>query len=234
GDPGRIRQVLTNLIGNAVKFTERGEVSVMANLKSESADEAVLHFTIKDTGPGIAKKSLGRLFDAFYQADSPSSRRYGGTGLGLAISAQIVEVMGGKLKVESVVGEGSSFSFEARFRKPVAICETELHAHASLRGKRMLAVDADGAGANWMCRQLSSWGVECEIARTSSEALQVLVRSHAAPNRFDYAVIDLDSSAMNGVELGRAIKADARLHATRLIALHEFSHRPDYQALRAA
>ena len=160
GDPGRLRQVLTNLIGNAVKFTERGEVAVLANLKSESADDAVLHFTINDTGPGIANESLGRLFDAFYQADSSSSRRHGGTGLGLAISAQIVEVMGGKLKVESVVGEGSSFSFEASFRKPVGSCETELHAHASLRGKRMLAVDADGAGANWMCRQLSSWGVE--------------------------------------------------------------------------
>jgi len=234
GDSGRLRQVLTNLIGNAVKFAERGEVAVLANLKSESADEAVLHFTINDTGPGIANESLGRLFDAFYQADSSSSRRHGGTGLGLAISAQIVDVMGGKLKVESVVGQGSAFSFEARFRKPVGIGVTELEAHAVLRGKRVLAVDADGAAANWMCRQLSSWGVECEIARTSSEALQVLVRSHAAPDRFDYAVIDLDSGAMNGVELGRAIKTDARLQATRLIALHEFGHRPDYQALRAA
>src|SRR4029077_20960273 len=116
GDPGRLRQVLTNLIGNAVKFTEHGEVSVLTNLKSESADDAVLHFTINDTGPGITKKSLGRLFAAFYQADSPSSRRYGGTGLGLAISAQIVEVIAANLKDDRVVGEGAYVSLGAMVR----------------------------------------------------------------------------------------------------------------------
>ena len=137
-------------------------------------------------------------------------------------------------KVESAIGQGSSFSFDARFRKPAGVCETEAQARASLRGKRVLIVDADGAAAQWICRQISSWGLECEIARTRSEALEALVRSHAASNRFDFAAIDLDSGAMNGVELGRAITAVAKLRTIRLIAIHKFGHRPDYPALRAA
>lgn len=234
GDSGRLGQVLTNLVGNAIKFTERGEVAVLARRESETADEVMLHFTISDTGPGISTESLSRLFDAFYQADSASTRRHGGTGLGLAISAQIVELMGGALEVESVLGHGSSFSFNARFRKLPGVCETEAQARASLRGKRVLVVDANGTAAQWMCRQIRSWGLECDIARTCSEALEVLSRFHATPNRFCCAVIDLDPGAINGVELGRAIHADARLQAIGLIAIHKLGHRPDSPAMSAA
>ncbi|HWN57657.1 MAG TPA: response regulator [Methylomirabilota bacterium] len=234
GDSGRLVQVLTNLVGNAVKFTEHGEVAVLARRESETADEVVLHFTINDTGPGISSDSLGRLFDPFYQVDSSTTRRHGGTGLGLAISAPIVELMGGTLKVESVVGHGSSFSFAARFRKLPGVCETEADACARLRGKRVLVVDANSAAAQWICRQISSMGLECETALTSAEALEILFRSHATPSRFDSALIDLDSGALNGIELGRAIHADPRLREMRLIALHKFGHRPDYPALEAA
>jgi len=234
GDSGRLVQVLTNLVGNAIKFTERGEVAVLARRESETADEVVLHFTINDTGPGISSDSLDRLFDAFYQVDSSSTRRHGGTGLGLAISAQIVELMGGALKVESVVGHGSSFSFAARFRKLAGVSETEADACARLRGKRVLVVDANRAAAQWICRQISSMGLECEIALSSFEALEILFRSHALPTRFDSALIDLDSGALNGIELGRAIHADPRLREMRMIALHKFGHRPDYPALQAA
>ena len=191
-------------------------------------------FTINDTGPGISSDSLDRLFDAFYQVDASSTRRQGGTGLGLAISAQIVELMGGALKVESVVGHGSSFSFEAKFRKQAGLCETEADACARLRGKRVLVVDADSAAAQWICRQISSMGLECEVALTSAEALEILFRSHATPSRFDSTLIDLYSGELNGIELGRAIHADPRLREMRLIALHRFGHRPDYPALRAA
>src|ERR1700687_2087654 len=233
GDSGRLGQVLTNLVGNAIKFTERGEVAVLARRESETRDEVVLHFTINDTGPGISSEALDRLFDPFYQVDSSNTRRHGGTGLGLAISAQIVELMGGALKVESAVGHGSSFSFDARFRKPVGVYESEADGRARLRGKRVLVVVANGAAAQWICRQICSIGLECDIALTSSEALKILPRPIATPSRFDSALIDLDSGALNGVELGRAIHADARLQETRLIALHKFGHRPDYAALRA-
>jgi len=234
GDSGRLCQVLTNLVGNAMKFTESGEVAVLARRKSETRDEVVLHFSINDTGPGISSALLDRLFDAFYQVDSSNTRRHGGTGLGLAISAQIVELMGGELKVESVVGHGSSFSFDAKFRKPAGGCETEADACAGLRGKRVLVVNANIAAAQWICRQISSMGLECDIALTSSEALEILVRSNATPSHFDSALIDLDPGALNGVELGIAIHADPRLRELRLIALHKFGHRPDYPALRAA
>ncbi len=234
GDSGRLCQVLTNLVGNAMKFTESGEVAVLARRKNETRDEVVLQFSINDTGPGISSALLDRLFDAFYQVDSSNTRRHGGTGLGLAISAQIVELMGGELKVESVVGHGSSFSFDAKFRKPAGGCETEANARAGLRGKRVLVVNANIAAAQWICRQISSMGLECDIALTSSEALEILVRSNATPSHFDSALIDLDPGALNGVELGIAIHADPRLRELRLIALHKFGHRPDYPALRAA
>jgi two-component system sensor histidine kinase/response regulator len=234
GDSGRLRQVLTNLVGNAIKFTEHGEIAVLARRESETAEEVSLHFTVNDTGPGISPEFQARIFDPFYQADSASTRRHGGTGLGLAISSQIVELMDGKLKVESVAGIGSSFSFNVRFRKPAGGCETEENAHASLRGKRILVVDPDAAAAQWLCRQLCSWGLECEIARTSSEALEILARSRATPKNVDCALIDLDRGGLDGLELARAIHADATLQATRLIAIHKFGRRLDPDALTAA
>jgi two-component system, sensor histidine kinase and response regulator len=234
GDPGRLRQVLTNLIGNAIKFTERGEIAVLTRRESETPDEVVLHFTINDTGPGIAPELLSRIFDAFYQVDSASTRRHGGSGLGLAISSQIVELMGGSLNVESVFGSGSSFSFNAGFRKPAGVCATEAQARPSLHGKRVLVVDENATVAQWMCRQIRSWGLDCEIARTSSEALEALSRSHLTPDHFDCAVIDLDPGDINGVELGRAIHNDPRLRATRLVAIHKLVHRADYAVLSAA
>ncbi len=234
GDSGRLRQILTNLVGNAVKFTERGEVTLLARRESESADEVVLHFAISDTGPGISPELLSRIFDAFYQVDSATTRRHGGTGLGLAISAQIVELMGGELKAESVPGNGSSFSFSARFRKPAAGVETEAQARAHLRGKRVLVVDPNSATAQWMCRQFGAWGLGCEVAPTSSEALEVLARGHSTPNHFDCALIDLDHGELDGIGLARSIRADPKLQATALIAIHKLGHRPDDAALRRA
>jgi two-component system sensor histidine kinase/response regulator len=222
GDPGRLRQVLTNLIGNAIKFTDEGEVIVRVELVSEGEESATVRFEVSDTGIGIPREQQERLFLAFAQADASTTRRYGGTGLGLAISNQLVNLMGGELGVESEPGSGSTFTFSVPFEKRPARAARAVP--ADLAGRRALVVDDNRANRRILEKQLSSWGV-----RTASAGggLQALKKLRLAEEPYDLAVLDVQMPLMDGMELAKRIKADPELASTRLVLLTSMGHRGD-------
>jgi CheY-like chemotaxis protein len=227
GDPGRLRQVLTNLTGNAVKFTHQGEIAVRAGLVFETAEAALVRFSIKDTGIGIPAERREFLFQKFTQADASTTRRYGGTGLGLAISKQLVEMMGGEIGVESVDGHGSEFWFTARLAKQAERTTKESLPPADLRGTHILIVDDNAATRQVLMAQLQASGVRAEEAPDSTAALQELRRAGNAGDPFQAAVVDLQMRGMDGSELARAIKSDEMLRDTRLVLMTSLGQRGD-------
>jgi two-component system sensor histidine kinase/response regulator len=234
GDPGRLRQVLTNLIGNALKFTESGEVVVRATKESETGDSVVVRFTISDTGIGIQEADQRRLFYAFTQADGSTTRKYGGTGLGLAISKQLVELMGGEIGVISQPGKGSTFWFTGRFGKqftPVLEPRTEL---AGLNNLRALIVDDNATNRKILSHQLDSLGMIHEEADSGMEALELLRAAAARGVPYDLAVLDFMMPGMDGLELARAIKSDPDLAVMRLVLLTSYGQRGDSANAREA
>jgi nitrogen-specific signal transduction histidine kinase len=161
GDPGRLRQILTNLAGNAVKFTENGEVEVRASLEEEGESECLLRFSVRDTGIGIPEEKIGLLFDKFSQVDASTTRKYGGTGLGLAISKQLAEMMGGRVGLASQEGKGSEFWFTVLLGigKRSAGAQAESRKHADLRGVRALIVDDNATSREILSTLMTSWGM---------------------------------------------------------------------------
>jgi signal transduction histidine kinase len=164
GDPGRLRQVLLNLAGNALKFTHQGEISVRAGLVAETATDVVVGFSVKDTGIGIAADQQGRLFQKFTQADASTTRRYGGTGLGLAISKRLVELMGGEIGLVSEEGRGSEFWFRVRLSKQAERARAPIPT-AEIRGVHVLVVDDNATNREVLAAQLKAWGVRTEEGR---------------------------------------------------------------------
>ncbi|MDB6150472.1 MAG: domain S-box protein [Chthoniobacter sp.] len=233
GDPGRLRQVLTNLIGNSVKFTEQGEVVVRARLLEATDSEVKLRFTITDSGIGIPPDVQARLFQAFVQADGSTTRKYGGTGLGLAICRQLVEQMHGEIGVESESGKGSTFWFTARLgRNPSASSASQRG--AVLRGKRVLVVDDNATSRSILQHHFDAWGLQQEYATSGAEALLILQREAANGKVFDATVIDMQMPGMNGFALARAIKSDPRLHSPKLVVLTALDRHDDGELLRDA
>lgn len=215
GDPLRLGQVLTNLMGNAVKFTEHGDIVVSVSPVRDAAGRiARIRFSVRDTGIGMDGEQIAGLFQPFYQATPDISRRYGGSGLGLAISRRLVGLMKGRIDVQSAPGKGSTFSFTAVL-EPVEDGTEAQQAGArrigSLRGHRALIVD-DNESARMVLRDmLASFGMKPEVAANGAEALEILRENAAGGHRFDIVLVDWQMPGMNGVELARHIRQDARL-----------------------
>ena len=228
GDPSRLRQILVNLAGNAIKFTIRGQVIIRVSLISETPSEVRLRFTVRDTGIGIPADKRGRLFTKFSQVDASTTRTYGGTGLGLAISKQLVELMGGEIGVESDPGEGSEFWFTVRLARtpahdPAAAVSVfrdagnEQAAPADLRGVRILIVDDIPINREIFQVLLKSWGLRPAEAADGPSALRALAQAKTDQDPFAIAILDMQMPGMDGESLGRAIKTDPNLRDTRLV-----------------
>ena len=220
GDPGRLRQVLLNVMGNAVKFTDEGEVVLAVRPQASTADRVTLKFAVRDTGIGIPADKQQQIFQAFTQADSSTTRRYGGTGLGLAIAVRLVELMGGRMWVESEVGRGSTFHFLAEFERPAGRpVETEDAKPTALEGLHVLVVDDNATNRHILREMLASWRMRPVVAADAESAMTELHRADADGDRFDAVVSDCQMPTTDGFMLTRRIRQDERLARTRIIML---------------
>ena len=215
GDPGRLRQILINLVGNAIKFTAQGEVVIRVDLVSETPGNVRLRFAVHDTGLGIPSDKLGRLFGKFSQVDASTTRKYGGTGLGLAISKQLTELMGGEIGVQSESGKGSEFWFTALLAKQPK--PVEASSPSALRGVRVLIVDDRPVNREILTVLLKFWGMRPTEVADGPSALRALTQAQATRDSFKLAILDMQMPGMDGKSLGRAIESDQTLKETRLV-----------------
>ena len=231
GDPGRVRQILTNLIGNAIKFTDTGEIVVNVSVADSTQDlgpqEVYIQFDVTDTGIGMAPEQCSRIFDRFTQADSSTSRRYGGTGLGLAICKMLTQLMHGHISVESIPGQGSRFWFIVPFQRQVGVQQGQTVSPGSLQGRRVLIVDDHAVNRRILGHQLNIHGMLHESANDGMQALATMKRCAAQGTPFDLAILDLHMPGMDGLELAHQIKADSTLSRVRLILLTSLGRRGD-------
>jgi PAS domain S-box-containing protein len=229
GDAGRIRQILLNLAGNAIKFTAKGEVSLEIKVLSTGEQGTTVRCEVRDTGIGIPADRLGSLFAPFMQVDTSTTRRFGGTGLGLSIVRRLVELMGGDTGVESVEGVGSLFWFTAHFAPVLDSTQPHYPAPASIKGLRLLVVDDNATNRKVLMGQLLLCGVEPVSASSAEEALALMRQAEAAGRPFDAALLDHLMPDRDGADLGRTIVQDAALKSTRLVLLTSSGQRGDGQ-----
>ena len=218
GDANRLGQVLINLVSNSIKFTERGDVIIRVRLESRGEEQCAVRFEIKDTGIGISLEEKERIFEAFLQEDSSTTRRFGGTGLGLGISRQLVELMGGKIQVESRPGYGSTFWFTINLGISTDIYQVPNRCN-SMRGLQALVVDDHSINREILRYELDTWGCRTEEAANGALALEIMRERATEGKPFDFAVVDWNMPGINGEELGRRIQADPLLEKTTLIML---------------
>ncbi len=225
GDAVRLRQILFNLVGNAIKFTQAGEVSISTRIAEETSETVTLRFEVRDTGIGLDDDQKARLFQPFMQADSSTTRRFGGTGLGLSISKRLVELMDGTINVDSTPGQGSTFSFTAKLaRRPDRRIETR----KPLQGQRLLVVDDSAMVRDLVTRYIVEAGAETATAGTGRAGLDELARAAAAGKPYQAAILDMRLPDGDGWALGRMIRETPALAATRLVLLTAFDE-PDHR-----
>ena len=222
GDPGRLRQILTNLVGNAVKFTAKGEVVVRVTVAEAQEDGVLVRFEVTDTGIGISPEGRARLFQSFSQVDGSTTRRYGGTGLGLAICKKLTELMGGEIGIESAEGQGSTVWFTARLEKQSGQAATAPTSRPHLNGVRALIVDDNKTNRTILTHQVGAWGMRGESADDGPRGLELLRAAAARGEPFQLAILDMMMPGMDGLQLARAIKADPALKSVRLVMLSSF------------
>jgi two-component system, sensor histidine kinase and response regulator len=219
GDPGRLRQVLVNLVSNAVKFTQTGEVAVRVSLDDEDPGSVRLRFEVTDTGIGISPEARSRLFQPFSQADGSTTRKYGGTGLGLRISKQLVELMGGAIDVKSDEGKGSTFWFTARLERQSGSVDVAPARGGSFQSIRTLIVDDNATNRSILAHQVTSWGLAGTAVGSGAEALAELRAAHAQANPYALVLLDMQMPEMDGLALARAVKAEPAIAPTKLVML---------------
>jgi len=219
GDPSRLRQVLVNLVGNSLKFTSRGGVTVGVEVEARLEESVSLHFRVKDTGIGIPPQQQARIFEAFTQVDGSTARRFGGTGLGLTISRQLVEMMGGRIWVESAPGEGSTFHFTASFGVSKAAGSPLPVATGQLKGMRALVVDDSLTDRCILERVLAAWGMKPTLAEDGQQALQTLAQAVEAQEPFALVLIDANMPEMDGFQLVEEIGKNPQLSGVALMML---------------
>ena len=233
GDSGRIRQVLTNLAGNAVKFTQKGHVLIAAEYASRAPGSAQIRISVTDTGIGVAPEQLANLFQKFTQADTSSTRRYGGTGLGLAISKQLVELMGGSIHAESSPGRGSKFWFSLPLTVDPQPPPNTVPS-SNLEGLRTLIVDHNEVNRRVVHKQVSSWGMRDTRFAGSVQALEEIRAAHRTGDPYHFLIADFQLPDMDGAALAAAVKSDPATHNTIMVMLVSIGSWPEVRRLEGA
>jgi two-component system sensor histidine kinase/response regulator len=239
GDPARLRQVLANLAGNAIKFTHQGEVIIRAEPVEETEANATITFSVQDTGIGIPKERIAAVFDRFTQADGSTTRKYGGTGLGLTISKQLVEAMGGKIGVESESGVGSTFWFTVTLEKqaPGTVVKEEGLSSANLaleiRNLRVLGIDDNATNRKVLTKMVEGFGCRIETASSGSKGIEMLRNAHREGDPFHIVLLDMQMPGMDGEQTAREIKSDPVARETQIIILTSMGQRGDAARLEA-
>ncbi|MDB5336093.1 MAG: barA 2 [Planctomycetaceae bacterium] len=220
GDPGRIRQILVNLTGNAIKFTQAGEIIVRVMVDGESRDSAVLHFTVSDTGIGIPEDKRDTIFEAFTQADASTTRNYGGTGLGLSISSQLVQLMGGQIWVESLVGKGSTFHFTLKLGVAAELAKAPAPIDIEcLRNVPVLVVDDNATNRQILFEVLRQWQMKPVLVASGRDAIVEMQRAKHAGESFPLVLTDCHMPEMDGFTLSELIHADPELSGATIMML---------------
>ncbi|MCY6356874.1 response regulator [Clostridium sp. ZS2-4] len=231
GDPSRLRQVLNNLISNAVKFTEQGNISITVDCLEEENEIAVLSFKVKDTGIGIHKDHINTIFQYFSQADASTTRKYGGTGLGLAISNELVKMMGGEICVESILGEGATFKFDVRLKIAKGASEHKF-AFAKLQDMNILIVDGNMNNRKIVSSYLQGTGLKVFEAKDAASAITTILSNENTKNKISVAIIDYQMQDMSGYELATTLKTIPFAKDTKLILLTSVTQKGDAKAAK--
>jgi CheY-like chemotaxis protein/signal transduction histidine kinase len=234
GDPSRLRQVLVNLVGNAIKFTERGEVVLKVSVVEDTPADALLRFAVKDTGIGIPADQIPNLFQAFAQVHSFPTQKFRGTGLGLAICKQLVHLMGGEMGVESTIGQGSLFWFTLRLEKRPSTAIVLSPSLPNLSGLRALIVDDSRNNRDLLTQHLSTWGMHVQSSEDGVQALVLLDAAAKEGHPFHVVVVDKNMPEMDGLSLAQAIREQPTLQALRIVMLTPIGQRGDAAQAREA
>ena len=234
GDPGRLKQILSNLLGNAIKFTERGRIVLAATILSEDEEKVLAGFEVRDTGIGISPEVRESIFESFVQADGTTTRKYGGTGLGLTICRQLCNLMGGEIHAEGMPGRGSIFRFTVSLNKAAGIRDPLSFYHPSLQGARVLVIDNDGAGRKEINQPLISWGMQCDCAVDAYTGLEMLREANMRGHLYDIAILAMRLPGMTGMELAEVIRSDSAMAGMHLFILAPAGNPVDKQAMHEA